>query len=326
MLARVADCLYWMSRYLERAEHTGRALNVQLDIALDEAPWSASIGWVCLLGALRVDMPLAAIADARAITATLAVDRAQPASIVNCLGHARENARQIRESITSDVWEEINRIHLSLRSLQMERLWSEGADAVLQSVYRGGQMVAGVIDSTMSHGEGWQFVRVGRFIERAILVTWLLEEHFGMKGVHSTDDGASEKSVAWSGLLRSCCAFEPFCKAHSAELRPRQILQFLLLDAEFPHSVRFAVDQVAAAVEALARWTGTPRECTLHRRIGRLASELAYVTIDDIMARSLRETFGSIVSQCIHIHDALHRQYVGYTVDAALSGRRADEQ
>src|SRR6185295_15724785 len=107
MLSRVAYSLYWMSRYLERAEHTARALDVQLDIALDEAPWSASIGWVCLLGGLRADLPMEVCTDARAITQALTLDRSAAFSIVCSIGNARENARQVRESITSEVWEEV---------------------------------------------------------------------------------------------------------------------------------------------------------------------------------------------------------------------------
>ncbi len=324
MLARVADCLYWMSRSLERAEHTARALNVQLNIALDEAPWTAPVGWVCLLGGLRFDLPLEIVTDARGIAHAMALDRSQPSSIVNCISNARENARQIRESITSEMWEEINRIHLTLRTMNIDRLWAEGTDSALQTVNRGGQMIAGIIDSTISHGEGWEFVRIGRYLERAILVTWLLEAHFGMKGLHLTESASSDQFVAWAGLLRSCCAFEPYCKAKTAELRPRQILQFLLLDSEFPHSVRFAVDQVAAAVDAIALRTGSPRQRLLHRRVGRLTAELAYTTIEEALSRGLPESFRSIVSQCVQIHEALYRQYIAYTVDAALTGQRAE--
>jgi uncharacterized alpha-E superfamily protein len=325
MLARVADCLYWMSRYLERAEHTARALNVQLNIALDEAPWSASVGWVCLLGGLRMDLPLEIFTDARAITQALALDRAQHSSIVCCIANARENARQIRESITSEMWEEINRIYLSLRVMDIDRLWSTGTDSVLQSVNRGGQMVTGIIDSTMSHGQGWEFVRIGRYLERVILTAWLLEAHFGIKGVDFAAEPSSDDFVAWSGLLRSCCAFEPYCKVHTVELRPRLILQFLLLDAEFPHSLRFAADQVEVSVTALAEWTSSPRASALHRRVGRLAADLSYTNIEEIVSEGLSDYLRSIVAQCTQIHDALYRQYIGYTVDAALTGQAVEQ-
>jgi len=128
-----------------------------------------------------------------------------------------------------------------------------------------------------------------------------------------------------SGLLRSCCAFEPYCKAHTVELRPRQILQFLLLDAEFPHALRFAADQVEVSVTALAQWTGSPRASALHRRAGRLAADLSYTTIEEVLSEGLSDYLRSIVSQCAQIHDALYRQYVGYTVDSALTGQAVEQ-
>ncbi|MGH7179644.1 MAG: alpha-E domain-containing protein [Tepidisphaeraceae bacterium] len=324
MLSRVADSLYWMSRYLERAEHTARALDVQLEIALDEAPWSASVGWVCLLDGVRADLPMEVCADGRAIAQSLALDRSQPLSVACSIGNARENARQIRESITSEMWEEINRIYLSLRTLDIDRLWSSGTDSTLRNVHRGGQMIAGIIDSTMRHGEGWEFIRLGRFLERAMSVAWFLEAHFGVRGVDLPDDSSSAEFVAWAGLLRSCCAFEPYCKVHTAELLPPRILQFLLLDAEFSHSVRFAAEQISSSAKALAESTGSPRDSVLHRRAGRLAAELSYVTIEEVLASDLSEFMRSIVTQCAQIHDALYRQYVGYTVEAVPSGKAVE--
>lgn len=318
MLSRVADCLYWMSRYIERAEHTARALDVQLNLALDEAPWSASMGWVCLLGGVRADLPMEKCTDARAITHALALDRSNPSSVVCCIASARENARQVRESITSEMWEEINRLHLSLRNLDIDRLWTIGPQSVLQSVNRGGQMLSGIIDSTMSHGEGWEFLQLGRYMERAIAIAWLLDSHFGMKGTDFAEDPTPDEFVAWAGLLRMFCAFEPYCKLNTAELRPRRILQFLLLDPGFPHSLRFAAQQIDGALAAIAEWTGTSRSCTFRRLSGRLAAELSYTTIEEVISRDLSAYLRDIVTQCIQIHNAVYDQYISYTVDAAL--------
>jgi uncharacterized alpha-E superfamily protein len=320
MLSRVADCLYWMSRYLERAEHTARAIDVQLNLALDEAPWSASIGWVCLLNSLRTDLPMDIYVDARAATNALAFDRNNPSSIASCIANARENARQIRESVTSDMWEEINRLYLSIRDMNIDRLWDAGPHAFLRSVQRGAQMFCGVADSTMNHGEGWQFIRLGRFLERAMSLAWLLEAHFGMKGTVTSLEPSPDDFVAWAGLLRMCSAFEPYCRMHTVELRPQWILQFLLLDAEFPHSVRFAARQVEESVCALADWTGAPRTAAVQRLAGKLAAQLSYATIDEVLSADLTDYFQGIVGCCAEIHHALYCQYISYTVDAALRG------
>jgi uncharacterized alpha-E superfamily protein len=318
MLSRVADCLYWMSRYLERAEHTARALDVQLNLALDEAPWTASEGWMCLLNGLRTDLPMETCADARAITHALVLDRANPSSVLSCIASARENARQIRESITSEMWEEINHLYLNIRSLTIDGLWSSGPHPLLRMIHRGGAFVAGVTDATMSHGDGWQFVRLGRFTERAMAVAWLLEAHFGIKDTHSPEEPASEQFVAWAGLLRTFAAFEPYCKVHTVELRPRRILQFLLLNEELPHSVRFASRQIEASIGGLRNHLGPGRSGELPRLAGRLAAQLSYTTIDEVMAGDLADYLRDIVSQCVAIHDAVYAGYLTYDVAAAL--------
>jgi uncharacterized alpha-E superfamily protein len=318
MLSRVADSLYWMSRYLERAEHTARALDVQLHLALDEAPAIASVGWVCLLDALRIDLPAQKATNERAVTDALTFDKSNASSIICCVEQARENARQIREQITTDVWEELNRLYLSVKAMNNEQLWRSGPHPFLRSVQRGAQLLAGVADSTMNHGEGWQFIRLGRFMERATSVAWLLDAHFGVRGFDS--DPTAEDFVAWSGLLRTCTAFEPYCKVHTVELQPKRILSFLLFDSEFPHSVRFCAGQMEAAVSAISEWTATPRTAVVRRLAGRLQAELGFATIDEALKGDLSEYLREVVGRGFELHDAVYRRYIGYTVDAALRG------
>lgn len=323
MLSRVGDALYWMSRYLERAEHTARAIDVQLHLALDESPVGATTGWVCLLGALKADLPLHLCADDRAMTEALTFDRANPSSIVNCIEMARENARQIREQITSDVWEELNRLRIEVREMDIERMWQRGPHGFLRSIQRGSQLLAGVADSTMNNGEGWQFIRLGRFIERAIDLAWLLDAHFGVRGIELPDEPSPDDFTIWSGLLRTCTAFEPYCKVHTAELRPSWIAQFLLLSADFPHSVRYCAGQINTAVSAIAEWTGTPQTADVRRAAGRLEAELAYRTIDEVLNDDLSDYLQSLVARCFQVHDAVYTQYVAYEIEAALRGGKA---
>lgn len=318
MLSRVADSLYWLGRHIERAEHTARSLDVQLNLALDEAPWSASVGWVCLLGGLRADLPMDQATDARAITQALVLDRSNPSSIVNSVANARENARQVRESITSEMWEEINGLHLSLRSAEIDRLWAAGPQSLLQSVHRGGQMIAGVIDSSMIHGEGWEYIRLGRNLERAISVAWLLDAHFGIKGVDPVGEPTADEFVAWAGMLRMFTSFEAYCKLHTIELCPRRILTFLLFNPDFPHALRYTANQIEDTTRALSEWTGKRRDTECSRLAGRLAAQLSYSTIDEILAGDLSGFLRDIVNLCIDIHNAVYRQFISYTVDAAL--------
>lgn len=319
MLSRVADCMYWMSRYLERAEHTARLIDVQLTIALDETPQYASLGWVCLLNALLADLPMEAMSDARVITHALALDHDNPSSILRCVENARENARQIREQITSEMWEEINALYLSLRDMDIDRVWQTGPHAFLRNVKRGAQVFAGVADSTMDRGQGWQFIRLGRFVERANALAWMLDAHFGIKG-HATGEPNPEDFVAWAGLLRGCNAYEPYCKIHTVELRPRWILDFLLLSAEFPHSVRFSAREIEAAVSGICEWTGTPRAAEIRRLAGRLSAELEFQTIGEVLGEDLSAYLRGIVERLSAVHNAAYGQFIGYTVDSVLRG------
>jgi len=318
MLSRVADCLYWLSRYMERAEHTARAMDVQLHLAIDEAPWSASIGWVCLLGGLGAELPMDQCTDARAIIQALVLDRSNPSSVISSIASARENARQVRESITSEMWEEINRLHLTIRGQSIDQVWAAGPHSLLQGVHRGGQMVAGIVDSTMSHGEGWQYLRLGRYMERAVSIARLLDSHFGMKGADLGSDPTPDDFVQWAGLLRMFSAFEPYCRIHTVELRPRRILEFLLFNREFPHALRFAAYQIDKSLSAIAACTGTSRSGPLHRLSGRLSAQLSYATVDEVLTCDLSAWLRGVVAQCREIHDTFYRQFIFYEVDAAL--------
>jgi uncharacterized alpha-E superfamily protein len=320
MLSRVADSLYWMARYLERAEHMARVLDVQLHIALDVAPHTASLGWICLLNSLRFEMPAEISADARAVTNALAFDPASPCSIVSCVGQARENARQIREQIPTEMWEELNNLYLSMRDMNTDRLWAAGPHAFFRGVQRGAQLVAGLSDSALNHGEGWQFIRLGRYLERAIVLAWLLDSHFGMRGAGDDREATPSDFVAWAGLLRTCSAYEAYCRVHTVELQPRRILDFLLLNVEFPHAVRFCARQIDKAVTGIAGWTGTAHVAPACRLAGRLNADLAYGTIDEVLAGDLGAYLNSVVRSGAAVHDAVYNQYISYTVDAVLQG------
>ncbi len=321
MLSRVADGLYWMSRYLERAEHMARALDVQLHIALDVSPQTASVGWIALLNSLRFELPMEMSTDARAITEALAFDRSNASSIVSCVEQARENCRQVREQIPTEIWEEINRLYLSVRDMNIDRLWHAGPHPFFRGVQRGAQLVAGLSDSAMNHGQGWQFIRLGRYLERSVLLSWLLDAHFGLRGVGVDGEAVSEDFVGWAGVLRTCTAFEAYCRVHTVELQPRRILDFLLLNAEFPHAVRFCTAEIEAAVSGIAEWTGTSHSARTRRLAGRLGAELGYVTIQEILTGDLSTFLSGIVVRCQSIHDEVYTRYIGYTVDAVLQGQ-----
>lgn len=244
MLSRVADSLYWMSRYLERAEHTSRLLAVKLETTAEQTREEAESSWARVIAAVGSENEAPKDSDAAAITLHLAADRDSAHSLLSSLAFARENARQVREQLTVEVWENLNRLYLKLR--QIHTLDGRNPSQLFRDTLQDLHALEGVTYSTLSHGEGWYFLELGRHLERAQLVCRLLDLHFGAA---KTND---PKYLDWLVLLKFCSAFEPYCKVYTATIQPEKIAEFLLFDSEFPHSVRFSIDRVCDALSHVA--------------------------------------------------------------------------
>ncbi len=315
MLSRVADSLYWMSRYLERAEHTARLIDVNLHQMLDQTPDIAGRRWERLLASLRVP-PLGGSYDAYSITHMLTFDLENSASIAACIAAARENARQVREQISSEMWEQLNRLFLHVKYTDRNEFWKGEPHEFFQTVKQGAHLFQGITDATMNHGEGWQFIQLGRAIERAGATTVLLDAHF-VALLPATSSAADY--LAWIGLLKSCTAFEAYCKVYTADVRSDQVVEFLLFNAEFPRSVRFAVGVIYGALQSIANTTSMPNPGRVERLIGRLRASVDYGQVDEIMNGSMHTYLESIQRQCAQIHNAIQQVYIAYPIDIALA-------
>lgn len=308
MLSRVADSLFWMSRYLERAEHTARVMNVQLNLMLERGAETDNRDWERVLRSLGIENEKDL--DAFAFAQSLLHSTSSPSSIVSCMSSARENARQVREQISSEMWERLNRVFHEVKDTD------EDADArdFLQAIKEGVQLFQGVTDSTMTHGEGWQFIQAGRHLERAVSVAMLV-------GVHFEEFQAAWgdlEPLEWIGLLQSCTAFEAYCKAYTAELRPDRVAEFLVLNPVFPHSVRFSADALAAALKQIGGEVSSRRSARVERIAGRMQATLAFGQIDEIMSGGLPAYLDTVRRQCVQVHSALYQTYISYPVEAAL--------
>ena len=321
MLSRVADALYWMSRYLERAEHTARLLDVNLNQVLEQTPEDANQRWERLLSSLHMPPLKNEANDAYSITQALTFDASNDSSIVSCIAYARESARQVREQISSEMWEQLNRLYLQVKSTSMEEIWYAEPYRFLTSVKDGVHLFKGITDATMNHSEGWHFIRVGRFIERATATTLLLDVHFSaFLKVQQNQTTVPLDYLGWIGLLRSGTAFEAYCKVYTATLQPSCIAEFLLLNAESPHSVRFAATMMQEALQAIAK--ATNRESGPAERLaGRLRATLDYDQIDEIMNGDMHAYLVNIQRQCAQIHSAIYQSYIAYPIGVALTSR-----
>jgi uncharacterized alpha-E superfamily protein len=317
-----------MSRYLERAEHTTRLLDVNLNLMLDESPASAERRWQRVLVALGKPKDIEWTGDPYALTHELTFDTSHKNSILSCIISARENSRHVREQISTEQWHRLNSLYLDVTrpgmqsDMHAEALLShsERQTEFLQRVMEAAHQFQGVTDSTLSHGEGWQFIQVGRYIERASATAMLIEAyHEDLWALPEQLPGGNEY-LDWMGLLRSATAFEAYCKVYTADLSPERILEFLLLDEEFPHSLRFSIDSLQHALAAIHTESGKQRTLQLNRLAGRLQASLSFVRVEDILDQDVIAYLHGIQAQCREIHNNIFEVYVDYSIQAALAG------
>ncbi len=231
MLSRVADSIYWMSRYLERAEHSARLLRVRLDTLVEEDADAAERSWLRLTAALG-GKPIATPINAAELTNMLAFDMGNRSSMIASVRGARDNARQVREQISSDLWEALNRQYLALMRTDFDAIWNGQSAAFFAEMVDGQLLLRALAHSTMQHGEGWRFLELGRYIERANLISRLIEINFA-DTLEEPSTTFSSQYFDWIVLLKQCAAFEAYCKVYTARFEPAKIAEFLIFDREF---------------------------------------------------------------------------------------------
>jgi uncharacterized alpha-E superfamily protein len=317
MLSRVADSLYWLSRYLERAEHTARLVDTELQLWLDQSPETGAGRWRFLLEALQAPAGPGAI-DPTQLVNTLVFSRKNTSSVVSCIASARENLRHVREQSSSEMWEQLNRLYLAVIQERPEEGWILRSHSFFRAVIEGSHLFKGVADATMSHGEGWQYLQLGRYVERTNALASLTGTHFRRMAQPPEQTVEGSEYLDWVGLLRGCGAFEAYCKVHTADIRPLRVAEFLLLSPDLPHSVRFAVDRVNAALHVIGDLT--ERRAKLPTRIaGRLRAQLSFSQIEEIMEQGAYAYLENVRRECAEIHAAVHKIYFDYPVETELA-------
>lgn len=309
MLSRVADSLYWMSRYFERADHCARVLEANYNLMLNPSKPSREQRWQRITASLGLSPELSS-PDPQTNFVRLIAEPRLAFSIVACVTGARENASQVREQISSEMWERLNQLYHAVTQSSTQ-LRDDSEPLRLIGVFReGAYRFQGVTDSTMNHGEGWHFIQVGKYMERACGLSALLDAQF------STSAGADH--LDWVGLLTSCSAFEAYCKVYTAELKPSAIAEFLLLNPDFPYTVRYSAEQMHRALLALANISAARKASVIERLIGKLQSSLAYTQIDEILVRDLHPFLAGVIEQCHRVHAAIHEVYIEYPVESVF--------
>lgn len=319
MLSRVADSLYWMSRYLERAENTVRQLDVTMSLMLDTGGASAESRWTRLVAALGRPADLEWNRDLDAMARKLVFDSLHPASVTFCVNVARENARQVREEISSEQWQRLNRLYHQMHSPHVQAQFRSNINDALAAVSDGINLFKGVSDTTMIHGQGWQFIRLGRHLERAYATATLLEVYQPHLFHHDEHEHAGYLHLELVGLLRCCTSFEAYCQVYTADLSPDRILEFLMLNRDFPHAISYSVDCIRDSIESIQRSGGRRAPDELIAGIGKLHAMLGFSTINEILAGDAAQFLHTIREQCLRIHELVYRYYVHYSIQSALA-------
>ena len=325
ILARVADSFYWMNRYLERVEHTARLLGLQLERLPSSPVQEIANGWRRLFGSLDTHPPGADIyggpededdfffADGYTLTDYLTFDTTNPTSIVFCLTAARENARQVRDAISNGIWSSLNRPYLQLRDTDLVDIWPKEPVMLYRGIVEAVQLFDGVCASSMRRDAGWHFMRIGRFIERAQLVSSLLEAHCTNVKDMAEEDGD------WAGLLRVCNAFEAYCQLHGAQVGREKALGFLVYDAELSSSLRFAVNQIRSSLEAIDPPVRGRPPVEPYEIVGRLDSAFSQHRVNLTVGGGGWYDLADLVILCRNFHEALERTYIYPTEAQAAS-------
>ena len=296
MLSRTADHLYWMARYMERAENTARMLDVNYQTGLlPQSAAAAENGWKGLLSISELAEDYASrygSVTAEKVMDYMVADERNPSSIYSCLMAARENARAVRGTLTTEVWETQNQTWLEFRRMLANKSFQTDPGESFEWVKFRSHLSRGVTVGTMLQDEAFHFLRIGSFLERADNTARMLDVKFhavesefleppGGNGHHGKDQ--EYDFYHWSAILRSVSGFEVYRKAYRSVIRPEKVAELLILRADMPRSLAACVDEVVANLGQVAN---EQSKDTL-RRAGRLQADLKFGNIDEIMATGL---------------------------------------
>jgi uncharacterized alpha-E superfamily protein len=310
LLSRVANSIYWMSRYLERAENVARFIEVNLNLILD-MPAEFGEQWAPLVN-ITGDHELFArryrVPTRENVMHFLTSDRENPNSILSCVRHARENARSVREVISSEMWEQANRFYLLVKDAAASKSVAENPHDFYTAVKMASHLFDGITEATMSHGEAWHFLQVGELLERADKTSRILDVKYFilLPDIHAV--GTTIDNIQWAALLKSASALEMYRK-HSKQIDPSKVADFLILNREFPRSVHSCLDRAAHSLHAI---TGSPLDAFSNKaeqRLGRLLAELNYTQIDEIIGGGLHEFLDGLQTRLNGIDDAIFETF-----------------
>jgi len=333
MLSRHAASAFWIGRYMERAESTARMIDVHYHFGLESPLVGEALRWSSILaisGQAEQFERHYARQDERSIVHFFAFDQDNPSSIYSCIRSAREGARSIRDQISSEMWECLNRYYLDFQAWDVDRVLSNSPFAFFQKVKDGSHLFQGITSRTLMVGEVRDFYDTGRFLERADQTTRILDvkyhdllPRYASTGTRESASGqlaiADQTSVGgpvdvhgWIAVLKSVGAFEAFSKTYRQGVTPARVAQFLILNPQFPASVRFSVGRVDRCLRHISGNRDLAPLNEAERTVGKLFNDLNFARAEDIVAGGLHEFLQDVQDRCYDIGNAIFHTYLSY--------------
>ncbi len=319
MLSRSAQGLYWMGRYLERAERLCRLLQLQTEALVDRPVREIHFGWMRIYGSMNEEPPVAGLhmggedftlADSFTLADHLTFESTNPDSVWSCFSLARENARQMRHCISGEMWTQMNLAYLKIRELDIMDIWPTSPESFYAETAAEMNTFIGVAESTMYRDEGWSFMQLGRYIERAQLLTTLL-----LAQLDAERSAVADQGTGWTSLLQVCHAFDAYSRRYSVEVVPGQVLDLLVTDRLLPNSLCRSLDIAGSEMASIGPGPDPGLSDSARRLAGRLSALVHYEWPD----REDREGLLKQVKQyCEDLHDLVTDIYFYYSVDYPL--------
>jgi uncharacterized alpha-E superfamily protein len=302
-----------MSRYLERADHLARAVDVTFQTELDlhgVLANPAELEWNSLLSLVRQPPPQMRPGEhpVAAVQRWLLVDAANPGSVIACVNRSRNNARSIRGSISPAMWRELNKLHWRLSDTSLQARVSESPHDYCEEAQLGVLLFHGVCDATLTHDEGWHFIQLGRHLERADKVLRILDSRFGLLERSESAD-LPISTLQWAAVLKNCAAFEAYQRLYISRVEPERVVEFLLVNPDFPHSVRFCLSRILQSLSEISGRLPDRSDDEVVRTVGRLLNDLVYLDDTAFDAAAVHPFLADAVARCARIGHLLQQQY-----------------
>lgn len=333
MLSRVAHSLYWMSRYIERAENIARLLEVNLQFLLDfqdiEDDGALRDHWdsiVASSGNEELFYENYDTADSQTVTSFFAFDRRNPGSILACVNAARENARMIRDQISLEMWETINELYLFLKPRSTAEVWEAGAYEFFEQIKRHSHIFQGLADSTYSRAEGWEFLQFGKFAERAEMTSRILDVKYHILLPNATDVGGALDTAQWRAVLRSASALEAYHRFYIREILSWKVAEFLIFSDSFPRSIFYCVTQLDELLRRILGENGSRLRTDAAKTSRRLLADLGSYTISEVLKEGLHEFLLEIQKSLARIGDEVVQTTMFYPAELAYDDQQQQQQ